>query len=87
MNSKFDRKDPGQDPDYCDGLQMAHSESPKRKKPLTEIPGYTHILVGYCENCCLSVYESDMIRTENQTKIYKCIHCKEEVNENELIPF
>lgn len=52
-------------------------------------------LIGYCNNCGKSIYPADFIRTDvtydkgtkEVAKIYRCLHCKEEVSEDELIPF
>lgn len=59
---------------------------------ITPIPGPINILVGYCANCGKSIYENDCVLITNMAngtgiKVYRCISCKQEVNENELIPF
>jgi hypothetical protein len=59
---------------------------------ITPIPGPVNIMIGYCPNCGLSpVYEADRIRIEslspNNIDIYRCIHCKQEFNGSEAIPF
>lgn len=52
-------------------------------------------LIGYCETCGFPIYAPDFVRIDHvtinhlkeQINIYKCIHCKKEVKEEDLIPF
>lgn len=47
--------------------------------------------VGFCPNCGKAVYPSDELRDidtfPKNLKIFKCISCKQECNEDELVPF
>lgn len=52
-------------------------------------------LVGYCPKCGVATYSGDFIRFESssdrtgseKTAVYKCIRCKKESQDDELIPF
>lgn len=52
-------------------------------------------LIGYCDSCGFPIYATDFVRIDwfsidnlkEQATVYKCIHCKKESREEDLIPF
>jgi hypothetical protein len=66
---------------------MINAPKSNRMKEITPIPARTNIIAGYCPNCGLVVYDTDVIQYWPSGKVYRCIHCKQEINESELIPF
>ena len=43
--------------------------------------------IGYCPDCGRSVWPADFTREKFGKKYYRCIRCKNEVCEDDLIPF
>lgn len=56
---------------------------------ITPIPGKTWVIVGSCPKCGIVIFDRDLVVIDSvrNTPIYRCLTCKQEYNDNELIPF